>query len=269
MQPETAVPPAAAAPIDEISQILAETLPMVAVEPGRARVALVIDDLGRSAADLDRAEGLGIPWTAAVLPFETQTAEVVGELHRREIEYLCHLPMQPARANPGPGALRLDMTSAELATATRAALAAVPGAVGVNNHMGSVLSVDMGAMTTILSELAGRQLYFLDSRTSSQSVGYRVALELGLPATERQVFLDVDPNERAVTAQFRRLLDMARRRGAALAIGHPHDYTFAVLEREVPAAIAAGYEFVPASYLVDRPALGVAGDGPATSFSQQ
>jgi len=247
-QGESQSPPAAAQPSA-----------IVAVEPGQARIALVIDDLGRSAADLDRLQALGIPWTGAVLPFETQTPAVVAELHRRGIEFLCHLPMQPVKANPGPGALRLDMTELELATATRTALAAVPGAVGVNNHMGSVLSADASAMTTILRELASQELYFLDSRTSSASVGYRLALELGLPATERQVFLDSQPDEPGVTVQFRRLLEVARRRGSALAIGHPHAYTFAVLEREVPAAIKAGYEFVPASYLLDRPALGGVG----------
>jgi uncharacterized protein len=231
--------------------------PVTAVEPGRARVALVIDDLGRNLADVDRMERLGIPWTGAVLPFESLTPEVVADLRRRRIEYLCHLPMEPVNANPGPGALRLDMTSAQLAAATRAALDAVPGAPGVNNHMGSAMSSQAQAMTTILQELAERNLFFLDSRTSPQSVGYRLARELGLPAMERQVFLDGDPLEQTVTRRFHELLDLARTRGAALAIGHPHDYTFTVLEREVPAAVKAGYEFVPASYLLDRPVVNV------------
>lgn len=269
--PSTApVDRAVPAPERRVTEAVPEPAPpIVAVEPGGARIALVIDDLGRSVADLDQAQSLGIPWTGAVLPFETETAAVVGELRRRGIEFLCHLPMQPENANPGPGALRLDMTQSELAAATRAALTAVPGAVGVNNHMGSVLSADAAAMTTILNELMNRELYFLDSRTSPNSLGYRFALELGLPAIERQVFLDADPDERAVTIQFRRLLEVARRRGAALAIGHPHPYTFAVLQREVPAAIEAGYEFVPASYLLDRPALGVAGGVAQAAGSQQ
>lgn len=245
--PETPAPPPA---VPEAERTIID------VEPGSARIALVIDDLGRSATDVERLRGLGIPWTGAVLPFETQTERVAAALRESGVEFLCHLPMQPASANPGPGALRLDMTEVELASATRAALAAVPGAAGVNNHMGSVLSADRQAMRTILRELASRDLYFLDSRTSADSVGYRLALELGLPAVERQVFLDVEANEKAVTAQFHHLLEVARERGAALAIGHPHPYTFAVLERLVPAARAAGYEFVPASYLLDRPAVG-------------
>ncbi len=144
------------------------------------------------------------------------------------------------------------MSPDELARANRAALDTVPGASGVSNHMGSALSADPRAMLQVLGELAARDLFFVDSRTSAESVGYRLALELGLPAAERQVFLDSDPAEAAVSAQFRRLLDEARERGSAIAIGHPHEGTFEILEREVPRAVAAGYEFVPASYLLDR-----------------
>lgn len=237
----------------------APTVPVVLtpVAAGHARLALVIDDLGRSVGDVDRLRRLGVEWTAAVLPFESRTADVVSALRAIDVEYLCHLPMQPVSANPGPGALRIDMSADELAAATRAALAAVPGAAGVNNHMGSVLSANRVAMVPILGELAASGLFFLDSRTSAASIGYGLALELGLPATQRQVFLDSDRSQAAIARQFVRWLELARSRGTALAIGHPHADTFAVLEREIPRAIAAGYEFIPVSYLLDRPDLGV------------
>ena len=218
------------------------------------RVALVIDDLGRSLDDLHQIEGLNVPISYAVLPFEEQTPEVVAELRERGAEILLHLPMEPAGAkDPGPGALRLGMTPEQLRQSTLAALQAVPGASGVNNHMGSGLSADEPSMTTILGVLSSRGLFFLDSRTSAQSVAYRVAMRLGLPAAERQVFLDPDPSPEAIRAQFHRLLGLARTRGAAVAIGHPYPETIAILEEEIPKARDLGYEFVPVSYLLDRP----------------
>jgi len=217
------------------------------------RVALVIDDLGRSVEDLPPLEGLGVPVTYAVLPFQEQTPEVVSELRRRGEEILLHLPMEPKNGeDPGPGALRRGMSDEELRERTLAALRAVPGAVGVNNHMGSGLSAEEGPMTTVLGVLAARGLFFLDSRTSAESVGYKVARQLGVPAAERQVFLDGEPTPEAIDAQFQRLLGLARARGSAIAIGHPHPETLAALEREVPKAKAEGYEFVPVSYLLDR-----------------
>jgi polysaccharide deacetylase 2 family uncharacterized protein YibQ len=226
-----------------------------AAAPGA--IALVIDDLGRSLADLDTLKGLGVPLTYAVLPYESQTTVVAETLRRRGEEVLCHLPMEPrSGGNPGPGALRLGMSPDELRQSTVAALRAVPGAVGVNNHMGSGLSADETSMGAILQVLSARGLFFLDSRTSAQSVGFRLATELGIPAAERQVFLDDDLSSEAIHAQFLRLLEMARSRGEAIAIGHPHAVTLATLAVEVPRAQALGYRFVPVSALLERPDTG-------------
>ncbi len=219
------------------------------------RVALVIDDLGRRVQDVVELSELGVPLSFGVLPFETRTHEVVNELGRRGAEMLLHLPMQPrTEADPGPGALRSGMSSAELEAATRWALGAVGGARGVNNHMGSELSADPESMRAILGVLAEHDLFYLDSRTSPDSVGYSLALEMGLAAAERQVFLDAEAGPEAIRGQFRRLLQLARDRGAAVAIGHPHADTLAVLREEIPQALAAGFEFVPVSSLTNRAA---------------
>ncbi len=213
----------------------------------------MIDDLGGDVDDLRPLLALGVPLTYSVLPFEEQTPQVVAALRQRRAEILLHLPMEPVHGqNPGPGALLQGMSDGELREKTEAALKAVPGAVGVNNHMGSLLSSEEGPMNAVLGVLAARGLFFLDSRTSAESVGYKVAISLGVPAAERQVFLDGDPSPAAIHTQFQRLLNLARTKGAAIAIGHPHPETLAALTREVPKAVAAGYEFVPVSYLLTR-----------------
>jgi uncharacterized protein len=218
-----------------------------------ARIALVIDDLGHDVAELRPLEALGVPVTYSVLPYEPQTPEVVAELRRRKAEILLHLPMEPKNGeNPGPGALLQGMSDGELRQRTEEALKAVPGAVGVNNHMGSLLSAEEGPMNTVLAVLAERGLFFLDSRTSADSVGYKVALGLGVPAAERQVFLDGEATPEAIHAQFQRLLAVARAKGSGVAIGHPHPETLAALAREVPKAKAEGFEFVPVSYLLTK-----------------
>lgn len=217
------------------------------------RIALVVDDLGRSVADVEKLAKLGIPITFSVLPFEVRTPEVVAELRRRGLEYLCHLPMEAkGGANPGPGALLSSMGAAELRATVERAFDAVPGAAGVNNHMGSAVMSDASALGVILDRVRARDLYFLDSRTSVDTLGYSLARRRGIPAAERQVFLDARPDQAFVRGQWQELLATARLRGAALAIAHPHDDTLAVLSQEVPAARRAGFRFVTASELLDR-----------------
>lgn len=248
--------PGAPLPADESpapTEVLPEEPPPAG---GEVRLALVIDDLGRSLEDVRSFEELGVPVTYAVLPFESRTPDVVEALQSRGAEILLHLPMEGrGGANPGPGALLAGMSPDELVAATRAALAAVPPARGVNNHMGSVLTADGPSMALILEVVAADELFFLDSRTSPESVGYRMAVERGLPAAERDVFLDPDPADEAVRFQFRRMLEVGRRQGAAIAIGHPLPGTLRVLREEVPKAVAQGYRFVPVSYLLDRTGL--------------
>jgi polysaccharide deacetylase 2 family uncharacterized protein YibQ len=238
--------------VEPVAAVTPETVSSGSVRG--VRVALVIDDLGRSVDDLRQLAALGVPITYAVLPFEMETPAVVAELRRLHAEFLLHLPMEPKNhGNPGPGALLERMTDDELRQKTIAALQAVPGAVGMNNHMGSLLSSEEGPMNTVLGVIGERRLFYLDSRTSGGSVGYKVATELGIPAAERQIFLDDDPGPEAIRAQFQHLLELAHTRGAAIAIGHPHPATLAVLMSEVPKAKAAGYDFVPVSYLLTRP----------------
>ncbi len=227
----------------------------IAPPPPKARVAIVIDDLGRDVAVIERLATMapGAELSYAVLPFESRTSEVVEALRRHGAEVLLHLPMDPeGEADPGPGALSTAMSKRELAAATAAALAAVPGAVGVNNHMGSKLTADRAAMAAILGELRRENRYFLDSRTAAGSVGFEVARELGLPAANRDLFLDDDPEPGAIAAQFALLLARAREQGAAIALAHPRPSTLEVLAEQIPQAIAAGIEFVPVSYLLER-----------------
>ena len=214
-------------------------------------VAIVIDDLGRSVETVRRLEALGVDLTYSVLPFEVRTPEVVRTLRRGNREILCHLPMQAAgEADPGPGALTIAMTPEEVDRRTREALASVPGASGVNNHMGSGFSSDAGLMRVVLQVIAEKELYFLDSRTSALTQGFAVARELGLPAAERQVFLDRERQRAAIAAQLEELLLRASERGSAVGIGHPYAETLEVLEEWIPGAVARGFRFVTVGELV-------------------
>ena len=246
--PPREVPPAAATPVEPrppSPQPVDEPEPDPPIAAGEGRIALVIDDLGRSVRHVEILESLGIPITYAVLPFESRTGEVVDELRRRSAEVFLHLPMEAdGGADPGPGALLLSMPPEELRRRTEEALEAVRGAVGVNNHMGSGLSSDVDAMRAILSVLDAHGLGFLDSRTSPRTVAFREARALGIAAGERDVFLDVERDPDFIRGQFDQLLDVARRRGSAIAIGHPYPETFEVLGDLVPRARAAGFRFV-------------------------
>ena len=248
-----------AGPAQPATPVAAESTPLVLSRqppPGQQgeqpRIAIVVDDLGRSLSHVEALGRLGIPLTYAVLPFETRTPEVVSELRRRGSEIFLHLPMEAkGKANPGPGALTVTMSDDELRRLTAEALEAVPGAVGVNNHMGSAVAADRRSMSAVLREIDERGLAFIDSRTAADTLGYSLARQLGIPAAERQVFLDTYKDRDFIRKQFQVLLQQARKRGGAIAIAHPYAETLEILAAEVPKARELGFDFVPASQLLD------------------
>jgi len=203
-------------------------------------LAIVIDDMGYQ-TDLDEELlRLDLGLTFAFLPHGPHTAAQAELARKQGHEVLLHFPMEPDdhRWDPGPGAASIGMGRARLREVFAENLALVPQAVGINNHMGSRFTRDPGAMRDFLALVRDSHLFFLDSLTSSASVGYSLAQEMGVKATRRQVFLDNDKDEALITKQLRQLLDVADRQGWAVGIGHPYPQTLAALRAARPEILA-------------------------------
>jgi len=205
-------------------------------EPALPRLALIIDDLGYAEPELvTRLCAQPIAFTVAVLPYQEHTRESAEIAHRAGKEIILHLPMQGREdKNPGPDALVDGLTEQELRERTRKALGEVPFIAGANNHMGSRLTADRPRMRIVLGEFKGRRLFFVDSRTTKETVAYEVAKELGLAAASRKVFLDDDKSFAEIEKQWDRAVALARRDGEAIAIGHIYPETVEALEKLIP-----------------------------------
>jgi uncharacterized protein len=220
------------------------------------RAAIVIDDLGQKPEAVRRLLELPYPLTFSVLPHLPDSAETAEQAHRAHREVMLHLPMQaePGSAlTPGPGALRVGMGPAEVSRTIEDDLASVPYATGVNNHMGSRATADAALMAAVMKVLAGRRLYFIDSRTTAATVALDAARAAGLPTFYRSVFLDDEENVGYTLGQLRKFRELVDRQGVALAIGHPHPTTMAALARFLPELERDDIELVPASELVRLP----------------
>jgi polysaccharide deacetylase 2 family uncharacterized protein YibQ len=128
---------------------------------------------------------------------------------------------------------------------------AVPYIKGVSNHMGSRLMEDSEKMRIILSELKRRDLFFLDSRTTPQTVGLQVAQSVGLRAMERSLFIDHSSDEEEIKQQIERLIQVSLSNGKAVGIGHPHPSTFKILKEMIPKIKEKGIEIVPLSEMME------------------
>ena len=222
-------------------------------------IAVVIDDVGLDRRRSRRAMALPAPLTIALMAYADDAPEQAESARRGGHELIVHLPMEPSDEgeNPGPNALLSGLTAAEFTRRLDWNLSQFAGYVGVNNHMGSKLTSDAAALAPVMAALKARGLLFLDSRTSGQSQGLAVARRYGVPAVERNIFIDHDVSPIAVRTALVRAEDLARRNGFAIAIGHPKDVTLDALEEWLPDVQQRGFALVPLTAIVRH----VASDG--------
>lgn len=227
-----------------------------AVEPpltGRGPlIAIVIDDVGIDQTGTIHAVRLPPPLTLAFIPYGFNLEELTREARRHGHELLVHMPMEPSGriADPGPNALLTSLPSGEIMRRFRWGLTRFDGYVGVSNHMGSRFMSRSDLVKPVLDEVERRGLLFLDSWTRADTAGTELARGMGLPNTRRDVFLDNEQTVEEVTMRLAQLEKLARRKGYAVGLGHPHEVTLDVLAKWIPEARARGITLVPISTIV-------------------
>jgi len=218
------------------------------------KVAIVIDDIGGEGKISQELLRWDLPITLAILPFTPFSKMLAREAHRQGKEVILHLPMEPwgyPQIRPGEGVLLSEMDEARLLRQLSKDIEAVPYISGVSNHMGSRLTEDSEKMKIVLSELKRRGLFFLDSRTTPQTIGLQVAQSVGLKAMERSIFIDNSSTAEDIKQQLGQLIQLSLSKGKAIGIGHPHPSTLKAIKEMIPKLKEKGIEIVPLSEVME------------------
>lgn len=230
------------------------SLPPSGVKPPYPAVfiAVVIDDMGVDPARSRRIISLPGPLTTSFLTFARELRHQAKAAAAAGHELMMHMPMEPKGKVPaGPDALLVHMAPEEITARVRDMLGRMDHYVGVNNHQGSKFTENAEGLRSVMSVLKERGLFFLDSRTSGQSIGHRIAEEVGVRTVERSVFIDHEQRQGYVAKQLALAEVLARKNGHAIAIGHPRDATITELGRWLPTLPGKGITLVPVSTLVN------------------
>jgi len=196
------------------------------------RVAIIVDDVGY---DKNIAEEL-----------------FAHAAHKKNFDIMLHLPMEPKEypsVKPGPGGLLSSMPPDQLLDQLHRNINNIPHVKGVNNHMGSRLTTVSSQMNQVFSVLKKKELFFIDSRTTADTLCYQSARLLQVPFAERSVFLDHVPESDFIRRQLKKLVQDAVNHGEAVGIAHPHMVTYRVLREEM-SELKKKVMLVPASTIV-------------------
>lgn len=216
-------------------------------------VAIIIDDLGYNANRVDTILSWEQALTLSFLPDAPLSPRLSRKAALAGNEVMLHMPMEAGGESTHHDVLHTAMNSDELTERIQAALRSIPDANGLNNHRGSMLTADERAMRSLMQILKDRgNLYFVDSRTTKETVAERIAREYEVPTTRRRIFLDNERDPAEIRRQFDRLIDDALIRGYSLGIAHPHPETLQVLAESLPELQARGCHLVPVSTLIEN-----------------
>ncbi|MDE7216739.1 MAG: divergent polysaccharide deacetylase family protein, partial [Helicobacter sp.] len=193
-------------------------------------VAVIIDDIN-APEQLHKIDTIPLAITPAIMPNNTINPKS-SELHKNREVYLVHLPLQAHNFVQREHIVLEDSQSAEsIAKRIADIVAQFPNVRFLNNHTGSKFTEHEDSMRALLLALQEHNILFVDSKTTSKSVARHVAESLGLRIVERDVFLDFDKKPAKIAKQLHLAITIAKKRGYAIAIGHPYPETFAVLSQ--------------------------------------
>jgi len=250
--PITQIPTFEIYPKQEIPPEKPPLQPEIILRDELPKVAIIIDDLGYDRFIAKKFLALDGVFTFSVLPHGPFTKRIAKAAEAKGYDIMLHLPMEPIEypsVNPGPGALLTSMSPDELIEQLRKDLDDVPSIKGVNNHMGSRMTTVSTQMYQIFSILKQRNLFFIDSRSTAKTVCEPSARLLQIPFAQRDVFIDHIPDTEFIRKQLRQLVKIAKRKGVAVGIAHPHKITYKILSQELP-ELKKKVRLVPASSIV-------------------
>lgn len=236
-----------------------------AEDQNKPKVSIVIDDLGDNSIIAKKLAELPVNLTMAILPKTPHAQRISNWAHQNGHEVIMHLPME-ASSRPdllGPGAIFSNMDQNQITDIILENARSIPHLVGINNHMGSLLTRDVEKMTWVMSLAKTQNWYFLDSKTSENSVAEDIALENGLPSLGRDIFLDHHLESQKselpqiIEMRMKRALNIARQEGHVVVICHPYDETLEFFQKHLT-TLEEKYDFVKASDLLSSDSYQIA-----------
>ena len=223
----------------------------------KPKVVIIVDDLGFKKEPIDKLLEIPAQLSFAVLPNLPYSKYAAEMAYKNGRDVILHLPMEPtdssghAAVDAGEDVLLMGLPKDKILDKLEKNLSSIPYIKGVNNHMGSKFTENTELMELVLEKIKSKGFFFVDSRTSETTVGFKIAKKLGIKTAERDIFLD-EGSQRSdyIRSQIEKLINVSKEKGYAIGICHPYPDTVKVLSEVIP-DIQKEVEIIPVSGVVN------------------
>ncbi len=232
--------------IEALIPVPIKKLPKKLSETVKGVIGIIIDDFGyRNDEISDGFLQLNAKMTYAIIPGHTYSSLFGKKAIEAGYEIIVHMPLENTGKTFGEEdfVLLTSMEDGIIQNRVKKALDQIPKAIGMNNHQGSKASADIKVITNIAKIIKNRNLFFIDSRTTTETIIESTMNFMGVPTARRNVFLDNDDDEEKIKAQLMELAQKASELGHAIGIGHVKAKTLYVLKKYIPELEEKGFRF--------------------------
>jgi len=225
------------------------------LERKAGKIAIIIDDFGYyDNKTTEKFLNFKYPLTLSIIPGQRHSTKMAEQAKISNKPIMIHLPMEAIeqKVENSDFTIQTNLPDSIISVRVQKALAALPGAVGINNHMGSKATADTHVMEILMKQLSSTKKFFVDSKTTSKSVASQAAAKYGVKFAVNDGFLERDRNESEIYIQRKlaAIAKIAKRRGKAIVIGHPYSETIKVLSEEIPKLEKQGFKIVPVANVI-------------------
>ncbi|MCM8786220.1 MAG: divergent polysaccharide deacetylase family protein [Candidatus Omnitrophica bacterium] len=220
----------------------------------KGKVAIIIDDVGWNLSIIKELEKINQPLTLSILPKAPYSKKILNELKDKNYQFILHLPLEPKPPSQclDKGLITTNMDEEEIKKIFEDNVNDfLPYIKGINNHMGSLYTINEEKMRILLENIKEKNLFFVDSLTSSKSCGYRIAKELGIKTGKRDIFLDISPDPKEINKKIDEVIEKAIEKGSVIAIGHSKTSTLNILKNRLSDFEENGIKIVPVESLLE------------------
>lgn len=195
----------------------------------KPKLAIVIDDV-TTTYQIKAIKNLGYTVNISIMP-PTSNHQNSADIAKGLDFYMIHFPLQATNFKfEEENTLHVEDSYQKIEKRVAQIRAWYPDAKYTNNHTGSKFTSNKAAMDRLYQALIKYDFIFVDSRTTSKSAVKEVAKKYNMPYIARNIFLDNTQEFDYIQNQLKRAIEISKKHGYAIAIGHPHKITMKVLK---------------------------------------
>lgn len=192
----------------------------------KPKVVIIIDDIAtpKQLSDIVAIQDAGLKLTPSIFPVAQSNAKMLESVANLDF-FMVHLPLEALAYKDELDTISIYDSEDSIRRKIARIKQILPNTLYINNHTGSKFTERRANMEFLLSVLDSHNISFVDSRTTQNTALPDIAKAQNRLILYRDIFIDNALDSHSLNTQINEGVKIAKARGYAILIAHPHKET--------------------------------------------